>query len=312
MPASAAEWALTPVPGVSAPPPGAVGAVLLVCASTLVGAALARRNFERLTVWLATASATMLITALVDLLPRLWTEAARSSIPLWALGSSGGFGFVVVAYFTRRGCACPGDGEQPGAHAPGLHRRATRSVEAALYGGVGTAAALTLHRALEGAALALTASVVVIVALVVHSASEGMTLGALLAVAGRRPAPWLALSCIGPAAGLLIASLGRLPTAWVPILLAMVMGVLCRTAYVGIRLAAGRQRDGRLSGRQIAIAAVTATAAGALMAGAHTLGGPDGAPRPNPLSPGAAPARTAFPHLAPPCGHAIRRLPLTA
>ncbi|MFC7641231.1 hypothetical protein ACFQX6_09770 [Streptosporangium lutulentum] len=85
-------------------------------------------------------------------------------------------------------------------HAPGLHRRVREVVDAALFGGMGTAAALTLHRAIEGATLALTASVVVVIALMVHSAGEGLALAALLDMAKQRLAPWLVVSCVSPAA----------------------------------------------------------------------------------------------------------------
>ncbi|GAA0392978.1 hypothetical protein GCM10009530_50450 [Microbispora corallina] len=270
-------WAMGPVSAVQAPRPEAVGAVLLVCVSTLVGAFLARRNSKRMSLWLAVASAMILVTALVDLAPDAWAEAAEAGVPPWALGLSAGFGFLVITYFTRRGCACPDD--QPpraGMHAPGLHRRVKQGVDAAVFGGMGTAAALTLHRAIEGAALALTASVVVVIALVVHSASEGLALAALLDIARRRLVPWLVVACLSPAVGVLTASLSPLPDRIVPILLAVVMGVLCRTAIVGMKLAAGRQESGRLSPRHIAIAAGAAAGAGILLAGAHTLDGDDG------------------------------------
>ncbi|ETK36661.1 hypothetical protein [Microbispora sp. ATCC PTA-5024] len=273
----AVVWAVGPVSAVQAPRPEAVGAVLLVCVSTLVGAFLARRNSKRMSLWLAVASAMILVTALVDLAPDAWAEAAEAGVPPWALGLSAGFGFLVITYFTRRGCACPDD--QPpraGMHAPGLHRRVKQGVDAAVFGGMGTAAALTLHRAIEGAALALTASVVVVIALVVHSASEGLALAALLDIARRRLVPWLVVACLSPAVGVLTASLSPLPDRIVPILLAVVMGVLCRTAIVGMKLAAGRQEGGRLSSRHIAIAAGAAAGAGILLAGAHTLDGDDG------------------------------------
>lgn len=146
---------------------------------------------------------------------------------------------------------------------------AARPVDA---GGMGTAAALTLHRAVEGAALALTASVVVIIALVVHSASEGLALAALLDIAKQRLLPWLVVACLSPAVGVAIATFSPLPDHLVPILLAMVMGVLCRTAVVGMKLAASKQQGGRLSRRHIAIAATTAAGAGLLLATAHSLG----------------------------------------
>ncbi|MEW9531076.1 hypothetical protein [Microbispora sp. NPDC049125] len=277
MPSSAVMWAVGPVLQIQPPRHEAVGAVLLVCVSTLIGAFLARRNARRMSLWLAIASAMILVTALVDLLPDAWGEAVEAGVPLWTLGASAGFGFLVITYFTRRGCACPDDEPPPAAmHAPGLHRRVRQGVNAAVFGGMGTAAALTLHRAIEGAALALTASVVVIVALVVHSASEGLALAVLLDIAKQRLAPWLVVACLSPAVGVVTATISPLPEGLVPILLSMVMGVLCRTAIVGMKLAASKQQSGRLSRRQIAIAATVATGAGILLATAHTLGGDEG------------------------------------
>ncbi|MEU6409204.1 hypothetical protein [Microbispora sp. NPDC046933] len=226
-----------------------------------------------MTIWLAIASAMMLVTALVDLLPDAWHDAAESGTPFWMVALAAAFGFTVITYFTRKGCACPHDEDQPraGRHAPGLHRRVKEVVGAALYGGMGTAAALTLHRAIEGATLALTASAVIILALTVHSASEGLALAALLDMAKQRLSPWLVVACLSPAVGVLTATLRPLPQQWVPILLGVVIGVLSRTAIVGMRLAGSRQRNGRLSKRHLAIAATVSVTAGALLAAAHAM-----------------------------------------
>ncbi|MEU9831743.1 hypothetical protein AB0D67_09385 [Streptosporangium sp. NPDC048047] len=290
MPPSALVWAMGPALQAQPPRQAAWGAVLLVCVSTLVGAYLARRDSERMTLWLAVASAMMLVTALVDLLPDAWGEAAETGVPLWGLALAALFGFLVITYFTRRGCACPEDAAARTAlHGPGLHRRIKQGMDAAVFGGMGTAAALTLHRAIEGAALALTASVVVIIALVVHSASEGLALAALLDIAKQRLTPWLIVSCLSPAAGVVVATISPLPAALVPILLSMVMGVLCRTAIVGMKLAAGKQRSGRLSRRQIAVAAAAAACAGVLLVTANVLGGGDGPAKASHPAPTAAP-----------------------
>jgi zinc transporter ZupT len=173
------------------PGAGAWIAVALVSVSTLAGAWLARRNSGRMTVWLAIASALMMVIALTDLLPDAWQDAVEDGVPLWALGLAIATGFLVITYFTRKGCACPSEvGTQaPRRHAPGRHRRIKEAVSAAMFGGMGTAAALTLHRAIEGATLALTGSVVVVLALMVHSASEGLALAALLDMAKQRLAP---------------------------------------------------------------------------------------------------------------------------
>ncbi|MBP2706171.1 hypothetical protein JOL79_20380 [Microbispora sp. RL4-1S] len=250
-------------------------AVVLVCASTLAGAWLARRNSRRMTIWLAIASAMMLVTALVDLLPDAWHEAAESRTPMWTVGLAAVLGFTVITYFTRKGCACPHDAAESraGKHAPGLHRRVKEAVGAALYGGMGTAAALTLHRAIEGATLALTASAMIILALTVHSASEGLALAALLDMARQRLAPWLVVACLSPAVGVLFATFRPLPEQWVPVLLGLVIGVLSRTAIVGMRLAGSRQRNGRLSRTHLAIAAAVSITAGTLLAFAHATHG---------------------------------------
>ncbi|WP_329081279.1 hypothetical protein [Streptosporangium sp. NBC_01469] len=263
----------------ASPGVGAWAAVLLVSLSTLAGAWLARRDSARVTVWLAIASAMMLITALVDLLPDAWRDAAETGVPLWAVGLAIVFGFLVITYFTRKGCGHGHGhgGSQPvgGRHAPGLHRRVKEAVDAALFGGMGTAAALTLHRAIEGATLALTASAVVVIALMVHSASEGLALAALLDMARQRLAPWLVVSCLSPAAGILIATIAPLPGQLVPLLLGMVTGVLLRTAIVGLRLAAASQESGRLSRRHLTIAAGVAVTGGALLIATHGVLGED-------------------------------------
>ncbi|GII35933.1 hypothetical protein Pph01_09360 [Planotetraspora phitsanulokensis] len=272
MPLSAWAQAMEPVLEGQPARQEAWAAVLLVCASTLAGAWLARRNSQRMTLWLAIASAMMIVTALVDLLPDAYAEAGETGVPLWEPALAAAFGFLVITYFTRRGCACPDDEpSRYGSHAPGIHRRVKQGVGAAVYGGMGTAAALTMHRAIEGATLALTASIVVVIALTVHSASEGLALAALLDIARQRLTPWLVVSCASPAVGVATATLSPLPPQMVPILLSMVMGVLLRTAIVGMKLAASKQRNGRLSTRQIAIAATAATTAGVLLATAHTF-----------------------------------------
>ncbi|MDP9843067.1 zinc transporter ZupT [Streptosporangium lutulentum] len=257
----------------ASPGAGAWVAVLLVSLSTLAGAWLARRNSTRVTMWLAIASAMMLITALADLLPDAWRDAAETGVPLWGVGLAIAFGFLVITYFTRKGCGHGHgqEGSKPagGRHAPGLHRRVREVVDAALFGGMGTAAALTLHRAIEGATLALTASVVVVIALMVHSAGEGLALAALLDMAKQRLAPWLVVSCVSPAAGVLIATIAPLPDQIVPILLGLVTGVLLRTAVVGLRLAAASQPGGRLSKRQLTVAACVAAVAGVLLVTTH-------------------------------------------
>jgi hypothetical protein len=249
---------------------GAWIAVGLVSVSSLAGAWLARRNSKRVVVWLAIASATMLVIAMTDLLPDAWREASETGVPWWALGIAATVGFLVITYFTRKGCGCEADSDKAaGRHAPGRHRRLKQAVDAALFSGMGTAAALTTHRAIEGATLALTASAVVVMALMVHSASEGLALAALLDMAKQRLAPWLVVACAAPAIGVLAATIHPLPGKVVPLLLSMISGVLTRTAIVGLKLAASKQAGGRLSRRQVTIAGVGALTVGALIVVAH-------------------------------------------
>ncbi|MFD1938437.1 hypothetical protein ACFSKW_43885 [Nonomuraea mangrovi] len=245
-------------------------AVLLVSLSTLAGAWLARRNARKITVWLAVASALMLITALIELLPDAWREASDTNTPLWLLGLATVFGFAVITYFTRKGCGHSHESARRGKHAPGLHRRVTRVVGAALFGGVGTAAALTVHRVVEGATLALAASAVVVAALMVHSASEGLALTALLDLGRQRLAPWLLASCLSPALGVALATLAPLPPAVVPLLLGMITGVLLRTAVVGLKLA-GNANGGRLSRRHLILASAAVLATTVLLLSAQTV-----------------------------------------
>ena len=250
---------------------GAWIAVGLVSVSSLAGAWLARRNSARVVVWLAIASATMLVIAMTDLLPDAWREASETGVPWWAIGVSAMAGFVVITYFTRRGCGCEADADKAaGRHAPGRHRRLRQAVDTALFSGMGTAAALTTHRAIEGATLALTASAVVVIALMVHSASEGLALAALLDMAKQRLTPWLVVACAAPAVGVLAATIHPLPAKVVPILLSMISGVLTRTAVVGLKLAASKQAGGHLSRRQVTIAGLGALTVGALIVVAHT------------------------------------------
>ena len=254
---------------------GAWIAVGLVSVSSLAGAWLARRNSARVVIWLAIASATMLVIAMTDLLPDAWREASETGVPWWAIGIAAVGGFVVITYFTRKGCGCEADSDKAaGRHAPGRHRRLAQAVDTALFSGMGTAAALTTHRAIEGATLALTASAVVVMALMVHSASEGLALAALLDMAEQRLAPWLVVACAAPAVGVLAATIHPLPGKVVPLLLGMISGVLTRTAVVGLKLAASKQAGGRLSRRQVTIAGLGALTVGALIVVAHTSENP--------------------------------------
>ncbi|GAA4599484.1 hypothetical protein GCM10023194_79690 [Planotetraspora phitsanulokensis] len=246
-------------------------AVLLVGVSTVAGAWLARRNSRRLTAWLAITSALMLVTALADLLPDAWSDAVACGVPLWAVGLAAAFGFLMITHHNRRSCACDLEITQPRAaeHAPGRHRRVRGVVGAAVFGGLETAAALTLHRAIEGATLALNATLIVVIALMVHSASEGLALAALLDVGGQRLTPWLVVACVSPAVGVLAATLSPLPGQVVPILLGMVTGVAVRTAIAGMHHAASRHERAIVSKRHLDVAAAIVVTGGVVLVGAY-------------------------------------------
>ncbi|MFC5800117.1 ZIP family metal transporter [Streptomyces formicae] len=251
---------------------GAWIAVLIICIATLIGAWLARRNAERIGLWLSIASAVMLVTAVTDIVPDVLRGSLATGLPLWAPGLSAAVGFLVVSYFTRKGCGHGHEhafAQRPGRHAPGRHRRVKQAVGAIAFGGMGTAAALSTHRVVEGATLALIVSLPIILALTIHSASEGLALTAMLGEARERLSPWLVTSAVSPAVGVVVATVRPLPMTVVPMLLALVGGVLLRTAIVGRRLAASKRRSGELRRRHMAISIAAASAIGTLMVMAH-------------------------------------------
>jgi zinc transporter ZupT len=273
MPLSHWIQATDPVLGEEPPSARIWIAVLLVALATVAGAWLARRRPGQVVAWLAIASATMLVVTLTDLLPDAWRDAVETGVPLWVVGVAVAAGFLAIALFTREdhGLEIASDEEIIARHAPGRHRLLKETVGAALFGGVGTATALTTHRAIEGATLALSTSAVVVVALIVHSASEGLALAALLDMADQRMGPWLVVACLSPVAGVVFATVNPLPGRVVPVLLGMVAGILLRTAVVGLRLAVRKREGGRLVTRHLAVAAVVAVTVGALLAMAHEV-----------------------------------------
>lgn len=261
----------------STPSLAAAGAaVALVSAATVAGAWTASRFADRMGLWLSIASAMMLVTALTDILPDVVHESEETGLPLWlpALALVGAFALVTV--LTRGGHDHDhghADGERLGAAdtadtATGRHRLHDDATRSAM-GGVGAAAALTMHRVVEGATLALTPSLAVIAALLVHSASEGLALGALLQQARKSLNTWLAFSVAGPVIGLAVATISPLPESAVPVLLALVGGVLLRTAMLGLQLALAKHRSGELLGWHIVAAVAAATGLAALTITTH-------------------------------------------
>jgi zinc transporter ZupT len=235
------------------------------------GAWLARRRSRHVVAWLAIASATMLVVTLTELVPDTWRDAVATGVPIWIIGGAAAVGFLAIAYLTREdyGLEVASHEEVKARHAPGRHRRLKEMAGAALFGGMGTAAALTTHRAIEGATLSLSTSAVVVIALMVHSASEGLALAALLDMAEQRLAPWLMVACFSPVVGVVFATFSPLPGRLVPVLLGMVAGVLLRTAMVGLRLAVRKHEGERPVTRHLAIAGVVAVTVAALLAMAH-------------------------------------------
>src|SRR5215475_4285143 len=159
-----------------------------VAAATAGGAWLAVRRPARKQIWFAAAAGALLVIAGLDLLPDAWAEARTSGIwpPLVLLTAAASF--TAAALATRVGCGCQ------------EHKRQAS--------GAGTAAALAMHRFLEGSALALAGSAAVAVALGLHAFAEGLAIGALLGAQPRRLVSWLAVMIVSPVVG---ATVGVFP-----------------------------------------------------------------------------------------------------
>ena len=113
--------------------------------------------------------------------------------------------------------------------------------------GAATAAALAVHRFVEGAAVALAGSAAVALALAAHAFGEGLATGALLGgQPRRRVAGWLALMCLSPVIGAAVTDAFSIPAAAEPVLLALATGVLAQAARVSLRAAFRGLRPARL------------------------------------------------------------------
>jgi hypothetical protein len=220
------------------------GAVLggagLVAAATVAGAWLVRRRPGQRQAWFAAAAGLLFIIAGFHLLPDAWAGAQEAGIwpplvPMAAVAAGAGAGLAA-----RAGCGC------------GEHRERVA--------GTGMAAALAVHRFLEGAAIALAGSAAVALALAVHAFGEGLATGALLSgQPRRRVAGWLALMCVSPVLGAVVADAFPVPEVAEPVLVAAAAGVLVQAALVSLRAAFHGLRP-----RQLLVsrpAAVTTTAA---------------------------------------------------
>ena len=205
--------------------PMVLAGVALIAGATLAGAWISARTGRLPRAALRVAAALLLAVVLADLLPDIWRDLPGSGLPWWGAAGTAAAGFAVTGVVTRFGCACA-----PGPAGP-----------AASWGaGWGAAAALAVHRALEGAAVTLSGSAAVIAALVVHAAAEGFALAALLRAGRQRLVPLLLVACLSPVAGALVLTSVQIPAALSVLLTCVVAGALTRTALTAWR--AGRRR----------------------------------------------------------------------
>jgi zinc transporter ZupT len=217
-----AAWA----PALAGPPGAVLGGAGLVAAATVAGAWLARRRPRQRQIWFAAAAGALLIIAGLHLLPDAWAGAADAGIWPALVPVAAVAGFAAAGLAARAGCGCQEHTQQAS--------------------GTGTAAALTVHRFLEGAAIALGGPGVAL-ALAAHAFGEGLATGALLgSQPRRRVAGWLVLMCLSPVIGAAAADAFSVPEAAEPVLLAVAAGVLAQAARVSLRAAFGGLRATRL------------------------------------------------------------------
>lgn len=212
--------------------------IALIAAATLAGAWLGRRGPRASAVPLAASCGALVAVIVADLGPDVADDVRDSGVAWWIVIAAGLAGYTAAGFLMKRGCPC-----EPG-----------------LAGGVGTAAALGVHRALEGSALALAASAPLVLALVVHASSEGFALTSLLDAEERRKGAgvlWLSVACVAPAFGLVVVGSIGLSESAQPVLTSLVAGVLARTALSAYRIAAER-------GQRLAARSATVISAGIL------------------------------------------------
>jgi ZIP family zinc transporter len=218
-------------PGASAHAPAMLSGLTLagtglIAAATVAGAWVAFRRPGHQQIWFAAAAGALLIIAGLHLLPDAWAGASAARIwpplvPIAAIGA-----FTAAGLAARAGCGCRKHAE----HASGA----------------GAAAALTIHRFLEGSAVALAGSAAVALALAVHAFGEGLATGALLGAQPRRVAGWLAAMSVSPLIGALVAGAFPIPAAAEPVLLALAAGIIAQAAWVSLRAAFHGLRTSRL------------------------------------------------------------------
>lgn len=214
--------------------------VALIAGATLAGAWISARAARMPAAALSVAGALLIAVVLGDLLPDIWRDLPGSGLAWWAAVAAAAAGFTGAGVLARSGCACASrpagavtgrtsSGFPPDAGpGPGNPRSGTAV-------GWGAAAALAVHRTLEGAAVTLAGSAAVIAVLVVHAAAEGFALTALLRSGRRRLAPFLVVACVSPAVGAVVLSTVRVPDSASVMLTCVVAGVLSRSALTAWR-----------------------------------------------------------------------------
>lgn len=221
--------------------------VPLVGAATVQGVWLAARG-RRSPIWLGAGAGGLLVIGLRHLVPDACDGARAAGLPGWLIGLVVTGTFATAAGVSRIGCTCRAD--------------ATRR------SGTTTAAALVIHRALEGTVIAV-AGPVVAAGLAVHALSEGMAVGALLSpdISGsrRRLVVWSTLLCVAPVFGVVAAGvIPRLNAE--PLLLAAAAGILLEAARTSLSMAIGHRMVGAGPSASAPIVAATVSALVTLIA----------------------------------------------
>jgi zinc transporter ZupT len=194
--------------------------VAVMVIATVAGAMYASRGREQ-RVWLGISAGALLVIGMFHLLPDALDSAREQGLAMWAIVVTMATAFLAAWCAGRAGCAC---GSDP-----------------ARLNGTTSAAALAVHRVLEGAALAF-GGVAVAVGLAVHAAGEGVAVGALLR---GRLVVWVTGMCVAPAVGVALAVAAPALGAAEPLMLAVAAGVLLEAARTSLD-AAVRRPDGML------------------------------------------------------------------
>jgi len=101
-----------------------------------------------------------------------------------------------------------------------------------------------VHRAVEGTALIAAGSFAVLFAIAAHAVGEGAALAGTLGSRPRHLVIWTLLAATSPALGVAVAHAAVLPPPAVPLLLALVAGVLARSAQLALESALSHRPDG--------------------------------------------------------------------